>query len=70
MLNGTFFRGIEIINLWRIKLYKILNFNKLLSYQTDYVVHLGQEKLVHFLSVKRKAKPRNMQIGPNSHRYK
>ena len=70
MLNGTFFRGIEIINLWRIKLYKILNFNKLLSYQTEHLVHLVQEKLVHFLSVKRKAKPRNMQIGPNSHRYK
>ena len=50
-----------------MNLYEILNFNKLLNYQTKHLVHFAtvlkmQEKLLH-KGCKKTAKPRNMQYG-------
>ena len=75
MLNGTIFlrQWDYIINLRRIKLYEILNSEKMLSYQTNYLVHFAttlklQEKLVRFVTVKKLQSREMCNTGPNSHR--
>ena len=72
MLKWTIFqrKWDYIINILKIKLYKILNFDKLQIAQTKHLVHFTttlklQEKLVRFVAKKTPAKPMNTQYGTN-----